>query len=116
MLIFPYFQRLPSANVACARFRLYAHARELKYLWPTWVSEAESNALKARASTLIVHNNKQLSQASLSLAAIIVAQQASFMSMLRDPPSRPPSVISHFILHYRLSCLGFLEAVLFIDG
>jgi len=97
MLIFPYFRRLPSANVACARFRLYAHARELEYLWPTWVSEAETNALKARASTLIVHNNQQLSRASLSLAATVVAQQASISSMLRDPPSRPPSVISHII-------------------
>ena len=102
MLIFPYFRRLPSANIACSHFRLYAHARELKYLWLTWVSEAEYNALKAQASTLIVHNNKQLSQASLSLTAIIIAQQASIMSMLRDPPSRPPSVISHIIhrLHF----------------
>jgi len=97
MLIFPYFRRLPIANVACARFRLYAHARELKHLWPTWVSEAETNTLKARASTLIVHNNQQLSRASVSLAATVVAQQASITSMLRDPPSRPPSVISHII-------------------
>ena len=29
-----------SANVACVRFRLYARTGELKYLWPTWVSEA----------------------------------------------------------------------------
>jgi len=97
MLTFPYFQHLPSANAACARLRLYMHKRELKDLWPTWVSEAETNALKARASTLIVHNTQQLSRASVSLAATIVAQQASITSMLRDPPSCPPSVISHII-------------------
>ena len=97
MLIFPYRRRLPSVNVACARFRLYARARELKNLWPTWVSEAENKALKARASTLIVHYTQQLSRASASLAATVVAQQASITSMLQDPPSCPPSVISHII-------------------
>lgn len=97
MLIFPYYRRLPSVNVACARFRLYARARELKNLWPTWVSEAENKALNARASTLIVHYTQQLSRASVSLAATVVAQQASITSMLRDPPSRPPSIISHII-------------------
>lgn len=99
MLIFPYFRRLPSANVACARLRIYARVRELKYLWPTWVSESENKALKARASTLIGHYAQQPSRASVSLAATVVAQRASITSMLRDPPSCPPSVISHIIHH-----------------
>jgi hypothetical protein len=97
MLIFPYFRRLPSVNAACARLRLYARVRELKYLWPTWVSEAENNVLTSRASTLIAHYAQQPTRASVSLAATVVAQQASITSMLRDPPSCPPSVISHII-------------------
>ena len=113
MLIFPYLRRLPSVNVACARFRLYARARELKNLWPTWVSEAENRALKARASTLIVHYTQQLSRASVSLAATVVAQQASITSMLQDPllPALHPSsrtsyIASTFLTHWPLTFDG----------
>jgi len=97
MFIFPYFRRLPTTNVACAQLRLYARVRELKHLWPTCVSEAENKVLKARALTLIAHYAQQPRRASVSLAASVVAQRASITSMLRDPPSCPPSVISHII-------------------